>query len=171
MDSLTIIGSSDGPTSIFLAGNIEVGWLNIFGLLIVIGIMIPNIIYAIKFKDEKNNCKSRVMNIVEQIGRYASMFLMIFNIGIAEFGIPSIRFFMIYLVGNIVLVAAYWVVWILYFMKRDLKKSMALAIIPTLIFLLNGITMRHYFLLLSAVIFGIGHLYVTYQNSISLEQK
>ena len=35
----------------------EFGWINLFGAIIVAIILIPNIIYAIKNKDEKNLCK------------------------------------------------------------------------------------------------------------------
>ena len=104
------------------------------------------------------------MNILEQIGRYGCMFLMIFNIGISEFGFSSVEMFLVYFTGNIVLMIAYWISWILFFIKPDVKKQMALAIIPTLLFLLNGVTMRHYLLVITGVIFGIGHLYVTYEN-------
>lgn len=104
------------------------------------------------------------MNILEQIGRYGCMFLMIFNIGISEFGFSSVEMFLVYFTGNIVLMIAYWISWILFFIKPDVKKQMALAIIPTLLFLLNGVTMRHYLWVITGVIFGIGHLYVTYEN-------
>ena len=43
--SISVIGGSDGPTSIFLAGKIGTNWLNIFGLIIVALLLIPNIIY------------------------------------------------------------------------------------------------------------------------------
>ena len=52
------------------------GWINIFGAGAVILMLIPNIIYAIKNKDEKNLCTNRFMNIIEQVGRYACIFLM-----------------------------------------------------------------------------------------------
>lgn len=42
---------------------------------------------------------------------------------------------------------------------------MLLAIIPTGTFLISGITLMHVFLIMSALIFGIGHIYVTYQNA------
>ena len=44
------------------------------------------------------------------------------------------------------------------------KTKMAMAIIPVLIFLLCGITLRHIPLILSAVMLGIAHPYVTWQN-------
>ena len=38
--------------------------------------MIPNIIYALKNRDEKNLCTNKFMNLIEQIGRYACIFLL-----------------------------------------------------------------------------------------------
>lgn len=104
------IGGADGPTAILLAGKLGIGWLNIFGLIILILILIPNIIYAFtKGKGQKNKCTNTVMNILEQI---------------------------------------------------------ALAVIPTVIFLLCGITLGHILLIVFAVIFGIAHVYVTTKNRV-----
>lgn len=158
------IGGADGPTSIFLVGELNAGWLNVFGLIIVVIMLIPNIIYAIKFRGAENCCSNKLMNNIEQIGRYASMFFMIFNIGILEFGFASVQMFIAYMLGNIILMAAYWIVWILYFIRQRYWKSMTLAVIPTLIFLLCGIALRDWMLVISGGIFGIGHVYVTYQN-------
>ena len=99
-DSIAIIGGADGPTTVFLAGELGMGWINVFGLIFVVILLIPNIIYAIKVKDQKNRCTNKIMNIVEQIGRYGSMFLMVFNIGLTEFGFASVFEFLIYLFGN-----------------------------------------------------------------------
>ncbi len=37
----------------------EFGWINVFGAIIVILMLIPNIVYAIKNKDETNLCTNR----------------------------------------------------------------------------------------------------------------
>lgn len=161
---MTVISGADGPASIFLAGKLGMGWLNVFGLIIVILLLIPNIIYAVKYPNQRNKCTSKIMNILEQIGRYGCMFLMIFNIGIAEFGFSSIGMFLVYSIGSIVLMIAYWIIWILFFINPSSKRQMALAAIPTILFLLTGITMKHYLLILTGLFFGIGHFYVTYQN-------
>ncbi len=170
MDSSVIIGGADGPTSIFLAGNVGMQWISFGGLGIVVFMLIPNLIYAVKYRGVENLCKNRLMNILEQIGRYASMILMVFAIGIKEFGFYHINKFLIYWLGNIVLLLAYWIIW--FFYMRNLKRAkkqriwqgLALAIIPTFIFLLSGITLDYILLIISAVIFGCGHIYVTYQN-------
>ena len=112
--SYSYIGGADGPTSVFIAGKLGMSWLNVFGLVFVVLLLIPNIIYAVKYRDVENLCKNKVMNVLEQIGRYGSMFLMVFNIGIAEFGFVSTNAFLIYFLGSIVLMLAYWIIWIIF---------------------------------------------------------
>ena len=164
--SIGIIGSADGPTAIFVSGQMGISWLNIWGLIIVALLLIPNIIYAVKQKNRGNKCTNKCMNILEQIGRYGSMFLIVFNIGLAEFGFSSAEAFIVYVFGNMLLMISYWFVWLLYFKKKTYWKQIALAIIPAGIFLLSGITMLHYLLVVFAVIFGTGHLYVTNKNRV-----
>lgn len=163
---MSIIGGSDGPTAVFIAGKLGMDWLNVFGLILVILLLIPNIVYAIKVKNQSNLCTNKFMNILEQIGRYACMFLMAFNIGIAEFGFGSVGAFLIYIIGNILLMLSYWIIWMLYFHKQSFGKQITLAILPTCLFLLSGITMRHCLLILFGLVFGVGHVYVTYKNRI-----
>ncbi|MBO4911026.1 MAG: hypothetical protein J5476_17290 [Lachnospiraceae bacterium] len=140
--------------------------MNIFGLIIVLLILVPNIIYAIRVKDQENKCQNKIMNILEQIGRYGCMFLMAFNIGIAEFGFKSVGMVLAYLFGNAILLVSYWVIWILYFRKPEYPKQISLAVIPTIIFILSGITTLHVLLIVFGIIFGLGHIYVTRQNKL-----
>ena len=166
-DSIAIIGGADGPTIVFLAGELGMSWINVFGLIFVVLLLIPNSIYAIKVKDLQNKCTNKIMNIVEQIGRYGSMFLMVFYIGLTEFGFASVFEFLIYLFGNTVLLISYWIIWVLYFKKQTYVKQISLAVIPTGLFLLSGITLHHYLLILFALTFGVGHIYVTNKNRVS----
>lgn len=159
-----VIGGADGPTSVFLAGKLGGNWINVFGLCIVIAILIPNIIYAIKFRGAENKCTNKVMNILEQIGRYGCMILLVLNIGKTEFAFRSIAAFLSYFAGNGLLVLTYWIIWIIYFIKQSKWKSMALAILPAVMFLLSGIALQHGWLVIAAVIFAVGHIYVTWQN-------
>lgn len=168
--SITIIGGSDGPTSIFLAGKAGANWLNLFGLILVVFLLIPNIIYAVSEKNRENGCKRKFMNILEKIGCFGCLILMIFNVGLAEFRFLSVGDFIIYLIGNILFIISYWIIWMLYFMKKTFWKQIALMIIPTAVFLLCGITMRHYLLIVFAVVFGIGHGYVTVKNRAGIDE-
>ena len=166
MHTVGIIGGADGPTAIFLTGEAGFGWLNLFGLILVVLLLIPNIIYAVKTKNQPNRCTNKVMNVLEQVGRYGCMFFMVFPIGIAEMGFPSVGAFLVYVFGNAVLLIAYWAIWMLYFHKQTDWEQIALAVLPTCLFLLSGITMRHDLLILFGIIFGIGHIYVTSRNRV-----
>lgn len=156
---------ADGPTSVFLAGNLnQIPWMNFFGLVMVILLLIPNVIYAVRFREIRNKCDHKGMNLLEQIGRYGCMFLMVFNIGIAEFGFSAPVLFLVYIIGSILLLMAYWVIWMLFFIRQDNWKRMALAVIPIVLFFLCGVTMGHILLVVFAIVFGIGHIYVTRKN-------
>lgn len=48
-------------------------WLNIFGLIFLIIIMVPNIIYAVKCKDGfVNKWQNKTVELLEQIGLLVS---------------------------------------------------------------------------------------------------
>ena len=159
---MTIIGGADGPTSVFITSSMS--WLNWFGLIIIALMMIPNIVYALRNRDSENKCTNRFVNVAEQIGRYGCMFLMVFNIGIAELGFASVAAFLAYLIGNVVLLLAYFAFWIVYRKKQSLFTAEMLALLPTLLFLLSGLTMRHWLLAGFAILFGAAHFYITVVN-------
>ena len=75
----------------------EFGWINVFGAVIVILMMIPNIIYAIRNKDEKNKCTNWFMNVIEQVGRYACIILMWMSLLVWKFGFSSVCEMILYL--------------------------------------------------------------------------
>ena len=161
--SVGIIGGADGPTSIFVTSS--PGWINFFGLIIVVLLLIPNIIYAIKHRGEKQAPVSRAALILEQVGRYCCMLLMVFNIGLLKFGFGSIIGLLIYLFGNASLLLGYWICWVSYFKKPTKETAMLLSIIPVIVFLLSGLALRHWLLVISAIIFGAAHIYITNKNN------
>ena len=160
-----VIGSADGPTAILVSEQIGFEWINVLGIFIVILMLIPNIIYAIKFRGHTNRRGNKVVKILEQVGRYGCMLLMVFNFGMPKFGFPSVGNFLVYLLGNAALLLAYWVAWILYFIKPCKEKSMVLAVLPVCIFLLSGWMLEHWMLMIFAVLFGVTHIYVTWENA------
>lgn len=66
------------------------GWINVFGACIVILMLIPNIIYTLRNRNEKNLCTNKLMNTVEQIGRYACIVLMWLPLLVWKFGFASV---------------------------------------------------------------------------------
>lgn len=141
------------------------GWINAFGAAVVILMLVPNIIWAVKNKDEKNLCTNKLMNIIEQIGRYACIVLMWLPLLVWEFGFASVTEMLIYAVGNAALLAAYIIVFAIYFKKKTARRALVLAVLPACIFLLSGIMLRHWLLVGFAVVFAIGHIYITKKNA------
>jgi len=140
-------------------------WINLFGLIILIFLFLPNIIYFKKNKSVENRYKNKVVDIIEQTGRYGSMFFMVFNVGLLEFGFRSKVAFVAWLLSSIILLLLYWGIWVLYFKSYRPLFSMLLAIIPCVIFISNGYFHGHWLLIICGIIFGISHIYITYQNT------
>lgn len=138
--------------------------MNIYGLIIMAIVMIPNVIFAIKEKNFDSKYHNKAVEIIEQIGRFGSMGLMIFNIPLLEFGYWFNNGKIVYMVLTGVLAVLYCFVWFLYFRKSTIKKAMSLAIIPTIIFLSSGIIQGKVLLIITAILFGIGHIIITYNN-------
>ena len=141
------------------------GWINLFGAVIVIIMLMPNIIYAVRNKNQKNLCKNKFMNLIEQVGRYACIVLMWLPLLVWEFGFAGVTEMIIYLAGNGIMLAVYITVFIFYLNKKTGKRAMILAVLPACIFLLSGILLRHWLLVGFAVVFAVGHCYVTKKNA------
>ena len=142
----------------------EFGWLNIFGACIVVLMLVPNIIYAIGNKGEVNHCTNKLMNLVEQIGRYACIVLMWFPLMVWKFGFASKIAMMSYFLGNGLLLLIYWIVFFIFMKGKSRGRALVLAIVPSCIFLLSGILLGHWLLVCFAVLFAFGHAYVTIKN-------
>ena len=149
----------------------EFGWINVFGAAIVVLMLIPNIVYAIKNKGEKNLCTNRFMNVIEQIGRYACIVLMWLPLFVWKFGFASVLEMMLYMACNGMLLAAYWIAFAVYMNRKTARLALVLAILPTCIFLLSGILLHHWLLVCFAILFAAGHIYVTYKNAIHLRDR
>jgi hypothetical protein len=149
----------------------EFGWINVFGAIIVILMLIPNIVYAIKNKDETNLCTNRFMNIIEQVGRYACIVFMWLPLIVWKFGFASVFEMVLYLACNGTLLAAYWISFAVYMKRKNMRLALVLSILPSCIFLLSGILLRHWLLVGFAVLFAVGHIYVTYKNAVYIKNR
>ena len=143
----------------------QFGWLNLTGALIIVLMMVPNIIFAAKHRGMKNQCTCTPMLIIEQVGRYGSMALMVFPLLVWKFGFRSPEEFVIWLVLCTAMLLAYFICWGLYFRKPSLPVALWLAILPSAIFILRGVFLRHWLLTAFGVIFAVGHIYITWFNN------
>ena len=143
----------------------EFGWINLFGASFVILLLIPNVVYALRNRGEKNLCANRAMNLLEQTGRYGSIVLMWFPLLVWKFGFKSVPEMLVYLAGNGALLLVYWLVFARYMQKRTAGRALVLAVIPACIFLLSGLLLRHWLLVGFGLLFAVGHIYVTDENT------
>ena len=142
---------------------------NFYGLTFMIVIMIPNIIFAVKNKDGFENLwKNKFVELFEQIGRFgrfgcfAFMVVIIPGMGFCFYSKPE---FILYLIIDTVLLTAYVLIWIFCFKTNSVFKSLALSIIPSVIFLASGILTHYIALIVSAVIFAPCHILISYKNA------
>ena len=141
-------------------------WLNVFGLVMVAVIMIPNILFAMKCKDGfVNKWNNKFVETVEQIGRFGCFGFMIINIPGTWFGWWSDEAFAVYLVVDALLVTLYCVIWAICFRKSSVFRALALSIIPSVLFLFSGIMSRSILLTIAAVLFAPSHILISYQNA------
>lgn len=139
----------------------EFGIINLANALILVGILIPNVVYAAKGGEDLAS-DNQIVTVLEQVGRYASMALMILPLGVWKFGFPNVLALLVYLAGNGLLLIAYWSGWGLYFKRKTFAVEILLAVAPVGIFLLTGICLRHWLLAGAAVLFGYCHIRITW---------
>ena len=141
-------------------------WFNLFGLVFITIIMIPNIVFAIRCKDGfTNNYRNKTVELVEQIGRFGCFGFMIFNVPGTWFGWASNEAFAVYLILDALLVTLYCTLWIVFWKKNGVFKALALSIIPSVAFLISGIMSRSILLTVAALLFAPVHIFISYQNA------
>lgn len=137
-----------------------------FGLIIMAAIMAPNILFAIKSKNDAGDLwHCRVVEILEQIGRFGCLAFMIFNIphtwsGFWFDGAPAV-----YIAADLVLTAAYCAVWAVCFRKNSMFRALALSILPCAVFLFSGIMILSVPLLAASLIFAPCHILISCKNA------
>lgn len=128
-------------------------------------LMIPNIIYSIKYPESfENKYKNKTVLILEQVGRYACFFLMVFNIPYTYIGYYFPNGPIIYLGFNIICLIAYIFSWIICWNKRETLRAYLLSIIPSTMFLGCGIIIASFPLIGFAIIFGSCHITISIKN-------
>ena len=146
-------------------------WINIYGFVFMLFIMIPNIIFTLKNKDGFQNLwNNKIIEVFEQIGRFGCFGFMILIIPGFGFGFSSDEFFSLYLILKTVLIVAYCLIWFICFKKNSTFRALALSIIPSVIFLTSWILSRYILLIVTAIIFAPCHVIISYKNAV-LETK
>ena len=141
-------------------------WFNVFGLVFIVVIMFPNIVFAVRCKDDfDNKWNNKVIEIIEQIGRFGCIGFMIFNVPGTWFGWWSSEAFVIYLIIDFLLISLYCAIWFIFWKKNNVFKALALSMIPSVIFLFSGVMSRSILLIIATILFAPAHILISYKNA------
>lgn len=139
--------------------------INIYGLITLVFLMLPNIVYFQKNKENEQKRKLTSAELIEQIGRYGCIIFLLINTGLFEYGFATNAGIAIWIAVTAILMAAYYVFWILLFKKgTNTAYTLTLAVIPSVIFIFSGIMMRRWTVVAFGIIFAAAHIYITYCN-------
>lgn len=140
-------------------------WFNYYGLAIMAVIMIPNIIYAVKHKNQAAFYDNKAAIIFEQIGRYCCFAFMIFNIPYTYTGFWFSFGKIFYITINAVLLFGYCISWSVLWNKNGIVKALLLSIIPSSVFIISSILIASILLFVFAVIFAVTHILISIKNA------
>ena len=132
------------------------GWINLVNAAFVVALITMSVLGQKKSGLPPMQSRHKLLNTLEQIGRYACMALMILPLlpGF-KFGFATTGAMIGWLVGSLVLLSSYTVLWTQ--AKRGGAALFGLALIPALLFLCCGVLLRHWALAAAAVLFGFSH--------------
>lgn len=143
------------------------GLINLWSAGVIALLLLPNLVYALKFQDANFRSGSRALNLLEQAGRYGSMALFVVPLGVrgGEFGFASVGGMLAWMGLMAAILAAYYLAWLLYARRRAPALAMALALLPCALFLVHALFLRHWALGLFAAVFAAAHISIVYQNT------
>ena len=142
-------------------------WFNLTGLIFVVVLLIPNIIYAATNKDGfADKFHNKLVETGEQIGRFGCFILMFIQLPYVTLGYIYDGVQTLYLILGIVLLAFYCGGWIVFRKKNSVAKALTLSILPSVLFLESGILTLNIPLVVLSVVFAICHITISYKNTV-----
>lgn len=141
-------------------------WFNLTGLIFVVVLLIPNIIYAATNKDGfADKYHNKLIEAGEQIGRFGCFILMFIQPSFVTLGYIYDGAQTLYLILGIVLLALYCGGWIVFRKGNSIAKALTLSILPSVLFLESGILTLNIPLIVLSVVFAICHITISYKNT------
>lgn len=136
--------------------------VNIYGLIIAALLAAPHIIYAGTHTYDKNKFTNRAMVYIDRIGRFSSLFLMSFNLGILEQGFTEPKDLMrrFWLITVCALTLVYLLLWLAFFKTGSRGAALAVILVSAFIIIFSGILQVKTLLLTAGVVYLIGEFYM-----------
>jgi len=141
-------------------------WFNLYGLIILTVMMIPNVIDA-KLHPEhfENLFQNKALEILEQVGRFGSFLLMVVNIPRLCSGFWIENGQIIYIAVNAVLLTIYILGWVILRSRMAVFRAYLLSVTPSAIFLFSGIMLAYGPLIVLSILFAICHITISVKNA------
>lgn len=140
---------------------------NLTGLIFVVVLLIPNIIYAATNKDGfAGEFHNKLIETGEQIGRFGCFILMFIQPSFVTLGYIYDGAQTLYLILGIVLLALYCGGWIVFRKGNCIAKALTLSILPSVLFLESGILTLNIPLIVLSVVFAICHITISCKNTV-----
>lgn len=140
--------------------------INFYWIIFDLLLLAPNIVFAATHKDGFENLfHNRLVETLEQIGRFGCFAFMFFSPRSVCRGFVSDTAKTAYLAVSSVLVAMYLLGWLIFWKEDSVRKSLVLSILPSLLFLESGILTRNFVLIGLSVVFAPCHIIISYMNS------
>ena len=138
------------------------GWINLVNAVFAVDLIVMSALGQKKSGLPPMQSRHKLLNAFEQIGRYACLALMVLPLlpGF-KFGFSSSGAMVMWLVGALVLLLAYTVLWTQ--AKRGGAVLYGLAVVPALLFLCCGVLLRHLALVCAAILFGVCHTLIVWE--------
>lgn len=147
-------------------------WFDGFGLLFVVALLVPNLLFAATHPDGfENRYHNPTVERLEQVGRFGCFGLMILRIPVLCRGYWFDGGATVELAASVVLIVLYLLGWWVFWKEDSVRKSLALAILPSLLFLERGILMANLPLIVLAILFAPCHITISYRNAKALEEE
>ena len=126
------------------------GWINLCGLLFALAMAIPTLWMSHRHKE--------YCGLAEKAGGYVfgmSLINMVFPEYGGEFGFATVAAMVVYVIGNLLLTAVYFVTAASCHNNRERYLRGTLRIQPALVFLLSAITLQHVELAVHGLLYGV----------------
>lgn len=139
-----------------------INWINAGAVACLVGI---NILAAHKGIAGSMASRHMLINVLEQVGRYGCMALMIFPVAAEgwKFGFRSVGEMFLWLLGTAAALICYGGLWM---QKRQGGRGAlyGLALLPVCLFFMNGLLLRHGLLIGFSLLFGVCHVMILREN-------
>lgn len=127
-------------------------FINIFGLVMAVLLFIPEVIHLSKLYYYMYTARDKLFYASWGLMYLISVLLLVLPIGVDEFGFVSVAHFLVYLIGDILLLLIYLTGRILMFCRIVDFRSLLWPSAAAGVFLLSGAALGHMLLVAAAVI-------------------